>query len=115
VEPIDEIDVRDAAFAVEERLAAGTERRVRRLVFRAQVRFRLDDSPGRGAAAVGNQDAAEQVARDQRRGTQVEAARKGYRPIAAIISSMRCRSVCSASARRRALSPIARAASGWAR
>src|SRR5213592_4369640 len=74
-----EVDVGVAARAVEQRAAAGTERGVRGFVLGPEVRLHLDDAPGRRrAAASRDDDAAEEVARDGGRGTEVE--RAGERP-----------------------------------
>jgi hypothetical protein len=76
VDPVVQVDVGDPSIAVEQDVAAGTERGVRRGVFRAEIRLGLDDPARRdGAAAPGDQDAAEQVARDGARRSPVEAAR----------------------------------------
>ncbi len=79
VDAVVEVDVGVAARAVEQRAAAGTERGVRGFVLGPEVRLHLDDAPGRRRAAVSrDDDAAEEVARDGGRGTEVE--RAGERP-----------------------------------
>jgi len=68
VHAVVEIDIRVSAHAVEEMVAARAERGVRGFVFGSEVGFDLDDAPRcPRTAALRDDDAAEEVARDDRR------------------------------------------------